>query len=84
MHKNQEYFSYTPVFQAIGEQGEQHEPTQTYDPAASRIMYFDKIEILPSSTSFCYTQSAILLQQNFCLFELSQVKLFMLHEICFI
>ena len=40
--------------------------------------------VLPSSTSFCYTQSAILLQQNFCLFELSQVKLFMLHEICFI
>ena len=38
MHKNQEYFSYTPVFQAIGEQGEQPEPTQIYDPAATRLV----------------------------------------------
>ena len=39
---------------------------------------------LPSSTSFCYTQATILLQQNFRLFELSEVKPLMVHKFCFI
>ena len=39
---------------------------------------------LPSSTSFCYTQTTILLQQNFRLFELSELKLLILHKICFV
>ena len=43
-----------------------------------------KFYILPSSTSFCYTQATILLQQNFRLFELSEVKPLMVHKFCFI
>ena len=65
------------------------EATKTWRKSISQltgcgIIFYSRFLDLPSSTSFCYTQTAILLQQNFRLFELSEVKLLMLHKICFI
>ena len=53
-------------------------------PFRIRTLICLQVNRIPSSTSFCYTQSAILLQQNSRLFELLQVKPLMLHKSCLI